>query len=327
MSTVLVLDDRPNILDALETRFADRVFKTQVETNVGGYLASLELSTDVSALVLDMQLSEMTDLDFERIGVTKQDPKTTDRAGLALARYLVGEGGPIERKVKPPAIILTSAYPVSPEDISELAELSSKSGVPIRFVPKRAMWEKENEGDLRDWLSGSSDAQEVNVSGLVDPTGLPLKDAATILRTTVERVESFAEGLVEQVRRTPSALNDLTPRGFEEFVAHLLSRMGYEIELTPYSRDGGVDIYAHRQEPTGKSLVLVECKAYAPHNPVQVELVRTLFGTIHDKNASRGILATTSYFSRGAQDFAERHQYRISLQDRHAILHWVQDQT
>ena len=43
----------------------------------------------------------------------------------------------------------------------------------------------------------------------------------------------------------------MSPRGFEELVAEMLSRLGYEVTLTPASRDGGKDIYAARRDHLG----------------------------------------------------------------------------
>ena len=53
---------------------------------------------------------------------------------------------------------------------------------------------------------------------------------------------------------------------------------GYDVELTPQTRDGGKDIYAARRDDLGTFLYIVECKRYAPDNPVGVEVIRALHG-------------------------------------------------
>jgi restriction system protein len=42
-------------------------------------------------------------------------------------------------------------------------------------------------------------------------------------------------------------------------------------------------------------------------NRVPVETLRALAGTLHDVNASHGILVTTSWYGKASVDFAHRH--------------------
>jgi restriction system protein len=53
--------------------------------------------------------------------------------------------------------------------------------------------------------------------------------------------------------------------------------------------------------------------------------VRELFGSVQAKNASAGILVTTSFFEPGAVRFEQEFQYRVSLRDYLALqqmLRW-----
>jgi len=115
----------------------------------------------------------------------------------------------------------------------------------------------------------------------------------------------------------------LSPRKFKELVAELFHAKGFEILLTPRSRDGGIDIRAIRKDSVGTLLYLIECKRYAPKRPVSVDVVRSLFGVTTAEDASCGIVATTSRFTREAQLFASKIRYRMSLRDFNDLVAWL----
>lgn len=129
--------------------------------------------------------------------------------------------------------------------------------------------------------------------------------------------------LIEQLQRSPDDLFTISPRQFEEVIADLLSDMGFDVELTPATRDGGKDILAYMKTDIGKFLCLVEAKQYDKSRPVGVSLIRSLYGTLVDHQATSGMLVTTSRFAKPAQDFQERHQYQLSLKDYSDVVSWL----
>ena len=131
------------------------------------------------------------------------------------------------------------------------------------------------------------------------------------------------DALVERLRRHPSSIYELPPRKFEELVADLLTDLGYEVELTPATHDGGKDILAQMTTPHGKLLCLVEAKKHRADRPVGVELVRQLYGTLIDADATSAMLVTTSHFSSHARTFQQRHEYKLSLQDYVNVVQWI----
>jgi HJR/Mrr/RecB family endonuclease len=135
---------------------------------------------------------------------------------------------------------------------------------------------------------------------------------------------SLAEQMALALEKDPGALDKMHHRKFEELVAELMEKDGYSVELTPQSRDGGVDIYAVRSDAYGRFLVIVDCKKYSKDNPIGPELVRTLFGTLNFKNASHGVIATTTRFTKDAREEASQCEFRISLKDHADVLSWIQ---
>jgi hypothetical protein len=131
----------------------------------------------------------------------------------------------------------------------------------------------------------------------------------------ITAVRGFYIELVEELQRDPAGVFRLKPRVFEELCAELMAHQGFEVELTPESRDGGVDLYAVRHTAFGRFLLVVDCKRYLPSRPVGVGIVRGMLGTIDVTRASAGLVLSTSRFSGPARSLAGDYPFRIGLQD------------
>jgi len=158
-------------------------------------------------------------------------------------------------------------------------------------------------------------------SGLLGPDGRPLTEEN--YKSIITDISSVNEDLLRRLDRDPTLFFRLPSRKFEEVVAELLNKMGYEITLTPATRDGGKDIYAAKKDSLGTFLYIVECKKYGPDNHVGVGLIRELYGVVQAENATAGILATTSFFSKPAKEFQEKIKYQVSLRDYIDIQKWL----
>lgn len=118
---------------------------------------------------------------------------------------------------------------------------------------------------------------------------------------------------------------NLSPREFEEMVAELFRQQGFEVELTPETRDGGCDIIASKNIGGLPFMLLIECKKYAKTNPVGVNLIRSLLGVQNDRKANKAVLVTTSRFTSSARCFAERQQHLISLMDIDDLMQMIHE--
>jgi hypothetical protein len=147
------------------------------------------------------------------------------------------------------------------------------------------------------------------------PDGRPLGIEDPERRALDLSVTDFNDRVIAHLAAHPELLYELTPRRFEELVAELYHRAGFEVELTPASGDGGVDVYAVRRSDLGSTLVVVQAKRYKPELKVEAHVVRELFGTVNLAHASAGVLITTSTFQPGAQRLAEQYEWRLSLRD------------
>ena len=96
-------------------------------------------------------------------------------------------------------------------------------------------------------------------------------------------------------------LHDLSPAGFEEYVADLFRRRGYKASRVGNRGDHGVDILLHN--PNGER-ELVQCKNWK-NKWVGEREVRDFYGALtHDEEAVRGYIVTTNYFSDPARKWA-----------------------
>jgi putative zinc finger/helix-turn-helix YgiT family protein len=157
---------------------------------------------------------------------------------------------------------------------------------------------------------------------LLDADDLTEPDQAHEIRLTIEEVNDL---LIKYLATHPEVMREVHPRRFEELVAELFRRMGYDVMLTPRSKDGGFDILAFHKKSVGKLLTLVECKRYSPDHKIGVGLVRSLYGVIEEKRATHGVIATTSSFTRGARAFQQNLEYRLSLRDFNDLATWCKE--
>ncbi len=99
----------------------------------------------------------------------------------------------------------------------------------------------------------------------------------------------------------PNELYNLTSREFEEFMAQLYNKLGYNAELTKATRDGGKDIILRKPDILGDIVFYVECKQYNAKNKVGVDIIQRFAGIIEMDKVNGGIIATTSFFSSDAE--------------------------
>lgn len=86
----------------------------------------------------------------------------------------------------------------------------------------------------------------------------------------------------------------LTSREFEILIAILYEALGYKVNLTKATRDGGKDIIAEINENERKEKVFVECKLYKTCE-LKKETVRALGYTMLSEEATRAVIFTSGY--------------------------------
>ncbi|PKQ21764.1 MAG: restriction endonuclease [Actinobacteria bacterium HGW-Actinobacteria-5] len=140
------------------------------------------------------------------------------------------------------------------------------------------------------------------VAKLTDPTPTPLDPTEQIEQGVARVHEAVAKELLERLRGKEPAF-------FEQAVVDLLVAMGYGgtggvAAATQLVNDGGIDGIID-QDVLGLNKVYVQAKRYAAGNSVQRPELQGFVGALIGK-ADRGVFITTSTFSKGAIEYADR---------------------
>lgn len=162
-------------------------------------------------------------------------------------------------------------------------------------------------------------------SGLYGPNAEPLVQGSLIHREVTAQLVVASDEVLRQLDAQPESVFRLTPREFEELVAELLTRQGFDVELTSATRDGGKDLYALKKSGLGTALYVAECKRYAPHRRVGIEVVQRLHGVVQAEKLTGGLVVTTSTFSRDAAKWQETVRYQMSLANYVELRAWISD--
>lgn len=129
--------------------------------------------------------------------------------------------------------------------------------------------------------------------------------------------------IITDIYRDNSNLLKIEPRQFEEMIAELLDSKGYKVELTKQTRDNGYDIIALAMFENELPLkFLVECKRYK-ENKVGVDIIRSFKEVIQTEKANKGIIVTTSYFTKDANKKRLESPYLLEYKDKDDVLNWV----
>ena len=138
------------------------------------------------------------------------------------------------------------------------------------------------------------------------------KDSAIITLSPIN------DKVLKYLSENPEALYQLKGREFEYVMAEIYNKLGYKVEVTKASRDGGKDIIIRKPEILGDFIYYVECKKYAANRHVGVGIVKELDSVINMDKINGGIIATTSYFTKDAKDLIldNKWDFRIKCDQR-----------
>jgi SNF2 family DNA or RNA helicase len=196
------------------------------------------------------------------------------------------------------------------------------------------LWvENSIEGRIQAILSRKRDlfGRVIDSQTNVDGTGLteeelfelfdlkaPPKKQATTKPPEPQTQQSASSRTKERTPySTATTPQQLSPFEFESLVERLYNAMGYAARRTQQTRDGGVDVIAIRDHPTGRDKLAIQCKRQ--ENPVGRPELQKLLGVITaDPSFSAGVMVTTSTFSADARHFAEMNA-RIKLVDKNTL--------
>jgi HJR/Mrr/RecB family endonuclease len=130
--------------------------------------------------------------------------------------------------------------------------------------------------------------------------------------------------LLRRLQREDQRIDDLTWRQFEKLVAELLQEDGYAIELMRGTKDGGVDVVAIKDlGPSGMFKGLWQAKRLSGSRRVGISTIRELADTRTEFGASKGVIVTSTFLTRGALQRVERDKYTLAKVDRNDLDAWI----
>lgn len=148
-------------------------------------------------------------------------------------------------------------------------------------------------------------------------TRLPVFEA--VEKTPQELIEESSEILREALaKQVLNLLLKVAPGRFEEIVMELLKRMGYggseieAIQVVGKVGDGGIDGII-REDKLGLEYIYVQAKRWE-HN-VSSGTVRDFVGALAAHHSNKGILMTTSDFTKDAKEYVKKLSQKVVLID------------
>jgi len=140
----------------------------------------------------------------------------------------------------------------------------------------------------------------------------------------VAALDTCKKEIARYIASHPDAVFRAKPRVFEELVAEVMKDLGYDVELTAQTRDGGADLIAIHKDSLGiPTRYVVECKRWKPGRKVSVDIVRALYGVKQIQLADQAIFVTTSSFTRDVWKLAKSGSlHNLTLVDFERLQEW-----
>lgn len=160
-------------------------------------------------------------------------------------------------------------------------------------------------------------------SGPREQTGGPVSDPELPSRTPMEQLEASHQALRDELaEELLQKVLSCSPRFFEELVVDLLVAMGYggsradARQSIGRSGDDGVDGII-KEDKLGLDVVYVQAKRW--QGSVGRPVVQAFAGSLEGQRARKGVMITTSTFSKDAHEYVTRIEKKIALIDGQSL--------
>ena len=174
-------------------------------------------------------------------------------------------------------------------------------------------------GEFREFLSRTKSEGTAAAAPVSAAPAAPIAPVVETTSTPEEQIASASLTLNESLRDALLArVLEATPTFFEKLIVDLLLAMGYggsradAGEQLGGTGDGGVDGVI-REDQLGLDRVYLQAKRYSPGNTVGSEAVQAFMGALVSKGAQKGVMITTSTFSRAATSVATTQSGHLRL--------------
>jgi HJR/Mrr/RecB family endonuclease len=149
-------------------------------------------------------------------------------------------------------------------------------------------------------------AINVTKNGTPEPEGEGEPTEATIHAEVRQTIEIAARRLAEIIAMRPESLGSIEWRDMERVIATVFAGLGFEVELTRGSNDGGIDVLAAFNTAKGRSVFLIEIKHWLA--PVGPREVKKFVHVLARSNPAGGLMLATGGFSRPAVELLTEYE-------------------
>jgi restriction system protein len=162
-----------------------------------------------------------------------------------------------------------------------------------------------------------------------DGSGAEAKNLSPVTESDVQETAATPEETI-QIAETQIFQNlksqllvrilELSPSFFERLVVDLIVQMGYGgsrdnvVQKLGKSGDEGIDGIVN-EDALGLDVVYIQAKRYKADNTVGRERIQQFAGALVGQGAAKGVFVTTSSFTKGAIEYANKVPQRIILID------------
>ncbi len=139
--------------------------------------------------------------------------------------------------------------------------------------------------------------------------------------TPADPSEYFDQKFIDYLSANSDDLKSIHWRNFERLTAEFFRRLGYEVQLGPGSKDGGIDVrvWTDRQSTAGPPLIVIQCRRYGDGKYVQIETVKALYADVVNEDAQMGLIATTSVVAPGGKKIIRTRGYPLTVAESDAV--------
>jgi len=173
----------------------------------------------------------------------------------------------------------------------------------------------KDQNELSQWLEEikKKRGEETETKASKDHSAGELVDQRTLMEQVIKNIREGEKIDIKKLGLLAKSIEDIDPYDFEFFVAKILSKRGYQTELTKAVGDDGVDVLAYDKS---QRRIAIQCKRQK--KSVGPGIIREMQGAQKLNHCDASVVVTTSRFTDAAQRTAN--ELNIGLIDGDDII-------
>jgi restriction endonuclease Mrr len=181
--------------------------------------------------------------------------------------------------------------------------------------------------------SGTFTKAALDTAKMVDPLSIQLIDLPALRKWVAEIeanydeteivriIRTFTQRLIEAIGKNEDLLKEIEWRDMERIVAEIFDGLGFKVELTPLSKDGGRDVILECIVEGRSSSFIVEIKHWRTGQRVGQRLIKDFVQVIMTEKREGGLfLSTFGYADNVVESLTEVERGAVRLGDRDKLV-------